>query len=328
MGLGLQTSVPYGLIGVGYVNNEASLATTRQTYPNLPLALEQAGLIKTVAYSLWLNDLSASTGSILFGGIDTEKYVGQLTKLPILRNARINNFTEFAVSMSSLEAASPSGSDTLTSSQLPIRVVLDSGTSLSYLPQDLASQVWQEVGAAWDSDDQIPVIPCSFANHAGHFSFGFAGPKGPRINVTMDELVLPVSSGPAPKFTSGPHQGKTVCEFGILNQTEPPFLLGDTFLRSAYVVYDLVNNEIGIAATDFNSTKSNVVAFASQGAAIPSATAVSDQGSGTPAPQPTQTGMSASNGFQTESAAVLRNPLSVPGLVTVGVAMAYMLIGS
>ena len=33
-------------------------------------------IINTVAYSLWLNDLDASTGSILFGGIDTEKYTG------------------------------------------------------------------------------------------------------------------------------------------------------------------------------------------------------------------------------------------------------------
>ncbi|POR32849.1 Elongation factor G, mitochondrial [Tolypocladium paradoxum] len=328
MGLGLETSIPYGLIGVGYVNNEASISTTRATYPNLPVALEHAGLIKTVAYSLWLNDLSASTGSILFGGIDTEKYVGQLTKLPVLLNKRVNNDTAFAVSMYSLEAASPSGSDTLTSSDLPIPVVLDSGTSLTYLPQDMASQAWQEVGAVWDSDAQAPLLPCSFANHAGHFSFVFTGPQGPRINVTMDELVLALTNGPAPTFTSGPYRGKTVCEFGIQNQTGPPFLLGDTFLRSAYVVYDLVNNEIGIAATDFNSTKSNVVPFASDGAAIPSATAVSDQGSGTPPPQATQTGMNASKGFQAESAAVLQSPLSEPGLVVMGVAMAYVLIGS
>jgi len=43
-------------------------------------------------------------------------------------------------------------------------------------------------------------------------------------------------------------------------------------LRSAYVVYDLVNNRIGIAQSNFNAGSSNVVAFASSGAPIPSAT--------------------------------------------------------
>ncbi|PNY24890.1 Elongation factor G, mitochondrial [Tolypocladium capitatum] len=328
IGLGRETSVPYGLIGVGYVNNEASIGTTRSTYPNLPVALQQAGLIKTIAYSLWLNDLRSSTGSILFGGIDTGKYVGQLTKVPVIRNDRVGNFTVFAVSMYSLEATSSSGSDTLTSSTSPISVVLDSGTSFSYLPQDMVSQAWQEVGAVWNSNAGTPVLPCSCANHAGHFSFVFSGPNGPRINVTMNELVLPLTSGPPPKFTSGPYRGKTMCGFGLVNQTEPPFILGDTFLRSAYVVYDLVNNEIGLAATNFNSTKTNVVAFASGGATIPSATAVSNQGNATRPPQASQTGLSASKGLQADSAAVLQSHLSVPGLVVMVVAMVYMLIVS
>ena len=325
MGLGTSTSVPYGLIGIGYVNNEASLQTTKETYPNLPVALQHAGLIKTVAYSLWLNDLSSSSGSILFGGIDTEKYVGDLATLPVLLNKRADNYTEFAVSLYSVEASSSSGSDTLTSSQLPVRVVLDSGTSLTYLPQDMATQVWAEVGAVWDSTVNAAVLPCSFANHDGHFSFVFAGPKGPRVNVTMDELVLPVSTGQAPQFTSGPYRGQSVCEFGILNQTQAPYLLGDTFLRSAYVVYDLKNNQVGIAATDFNSTKTNVVAFASDGAPIPSATAASDQDSNTPPPQATQSGLAASKGFQAGSDAAISDPLSRVGVFVVGLTLARII---
>ncbi|UNI23696.1 hypothetical protein JDV02_009500 [Purpureocillium takamizusanense] len=326
MGLGTSTSIPYGLIGIGYINNEASLQTTNETYPNLPVALQQAGLIKTVAYSLWLNDLSSSSGSILFGGIDTEKYVGDLTTLPVLRNERADNYTEFAVSLYSVEASSNSGSDTLTSPQLPVKVVLDSGTSLTYLPQDLATQVWDEVGAVWDSSVNAAVLPCSFANHGGHFSFVFAGPKGPRVNVTMDELVLPISTGQAPQFASGPYRGQPVCEFGILNQTQAPYLLGDTFLRSAYVVYDLKNNQVAIAATDFNSTKTNVVAFASDGASIPSATAVSNDGSGTPPPQATQSGLAASKGFQAGSGATASDPMSRVGFIVLGLTLAHILV--
>jgi Eukaryotic aspartyl protease len=57
MGLGIETNIPFGLAGVGYEINEASLGTTKTTYPNLPVAMMQDGLINTVAYSLWLNDL-------------------------------------------------------------------------------------------------------------------------------------------------------------------------------------------------------------------------------------------------------------------------------
>ena len=297
MGLGVKTDVPFGLLGVGYASNEASTQTENAKYPNLPIAMQQAGLINSVAYSLWLNDLDSSSGNILFGGVDTDKYIGNLTRLPI--QPQQGQFTSFAVSMFSLEAASPSGSDVLTSNNLPADVILDSGTTLSYIPQDLATQVWAEVGATYDSSLQTAIIPCSFKSHPGYFSFIFSGSDGPRINVTLDDLVVSLTTGNPPKFPSGPHQGQAACEFGIQNATGAPYLLGDTFLRSAYVVYDLVNNEVGIAPTDFNSTKSDIVAFASEGATIPSATLVNNGSQSQP--QPTQTGLTAADGFQAEA---------------------------
>ncbi|KAK3987776.1 mitochondrial elongation factor g 1-like protein [Cladorrhinum sp. PSN332] len=303
MGLGQQTDITYGLVGVGYAVNEAIVGTTQSlssVYPNLPVNMVNEDLINTVAYSLWLNDLDSSSGSILFGGIDTEKYVGDLTRIDILANSQ-KLYTSFMVPLTSLEATSSSGSDTLTSQRFPVPVVLDSGTTLSYLPTDLAAQVWREVGALYSPQFQLAVLPCDMANSKGHFSFGFAGPSGPRINVSMDELVLDLTSGAAPVFNTGPYRGMTACEFGIQNFSSAPYLLGDTFLRSAYVVYDLVNNQIGLAATDFNSTKTNVVSFPSLSAHIPSATAARDQTAATNKPSVTTPAYAASAGF-TDSA--------------------------
>jgi elongation factor G len=202
------------------------------------------------------------------------------------------------VALTSIEAISPSGTDTLTSRQFPIPVVLDSGTTLSYLPTDLAMQIWHEVGAIYSGAYRLAVLPCSMAQSAGVLSFGFAGPNGPRISVDMTELVLPLTTGPAPKFGSGPYKGQAACEFGIQNFSSDPFLLGDTFLRSAYVVYDLVNNEIGIAPTDFNSTSSNIVAFPSYGAKIPNASLAPSQAQATARPSMTTPAYVASAGFQ------------------------------
>ncbi|KHN97694.1 Peptidase A1 [Metarhizium album ARSEF 1941] len=327
MGLGRRTDISFGVIGVGYAGDEASTETADTIYPNLPIAMQEAGIINSAAYSLWLNDLEASTGSILFGGVDTEKYVGNLTRLPIQPENR--QFTHFIVSLYSLEATSSSGNDVLTSRELPMKVVLDSGTTLSYLPPDIAAQVWSEVGATYDEISfQTAIIPCSYANHVGNFSFVFSGPDGPRINVAMDELVLPLTTGKPPTFSSGPHSGQAICEFGIQKSSETPWLLGDTFLRSAYVVYDLINNEVGIAPTDFNSTKSNVMVFASKGAAIPSATLVNNSSQSGTQPRPNQTGQSAAKGFQEGSSACSLEPLSVSSSALISMTIAALLMGS
>jgi hypothetical protein len=57
MGLGLTTSIPYGLVGIGYAINEAAVTGDNEPYANLPVAMMNSGHISTPAYSLWLNDL-------------------------------------------------------------------------------------------------------------------------------------------------------------------------------------------------------------------------------------------------------------------------------
>lgn len=316
MGLGIDTTITYGLLGVGYASNEAIISTEESLdaqYDNLPALMMKEGLIATNAYSLWLNDLDSSTGNILFGGIDTSKYVGSMTRIPTIRNNATGEYDSFIVGLTSVRALSSSGTDTLTSHESPIEVVLDSGTTLSYLPTDIASQIWEEVGALYSASYGLAVIPCKMQTSTGYFSFQFGGPGGPVVNVTMDELVLDlVVQGPAPKFGSGEYAGEDACEFGIQNTTGTN-LLGDTFLRSAYVVYDLVNNQIGIAQTDFNETESAVVAFESKGAVIPSATLVSNQSLVSSTASFTTPAFAAETGFSngTESSASLTD---VPAL--------------
>ncbi|KAJ3474604.1 hypothetical protein NLG97_g9768 [Lecanicillium saksenae] len=284
MGLAEETDIPYGLVGIGYTGNEASLATVKDTYPNLPVAMQTAGHIKTVAYSLWLNDLDANKGNLLFGAIDTEKYQGNLALLDLLPEAeRSNKVVEFNVPLTSVEGYSSSGSDAFGSASFPITALLDSGTTLSYLPTDIARQIFQEVGAIESTELGVSVLPCNVANTGAYISFGFGGPQGPRINVTMDELVL---DNAGVNIATGRHRGTPACVFGIQAQgrnkdgSESTYLLGDTFMRSAYVVYDLVNNQVAIAPTKFNATSSNVVPFPSNGATIPSSTPVPSQASG------------------------------------------------
>jgi hypothetical protein len=71
--------------------------------------------------------------------------------------------------------------------------------------------------------------------------------------------------------------GTPACLFGIAPAQGGTNVLGDTFLRSAYVVYDLDNNEISIAQTKYNVSSSNIVEIKTGKDAVPSAADASSE---------------------------------------------------
>lgn len=59
MGLAIQATRPFGIMGIGYDADESIAAVSlTSVYPNIVAQLEAQGFISTLAYSLWLNDLS------------------------------------------------------------------------------------------------------------------------------------------------------------------------------------------------------------------------------------------------------------------------------
>ena len=58
MGLALQATRVFGIMGIGYDADESIASTDpTQVYPNIVAQLKAQGFISTLAYSLWLNDL-------------------------------------------------------------------------------------------------------------------------------------------------------------------------------------------------------------------------------------------------------------------------------
>jgi hypothetical protein len=81
MGLALNSAnstLYYGILGLGRPVNEAVIVPNKTPYPNFMDQLVSQSLISTRSYSFYLNDLNSSTGSIVFGGIDTRKFTGTL----------------------------------------------------------------------------------------------------------------------------------------------------------------------------------------------------------------------------------------------------------
>ncbi|KAI0902454.1 acid protease [Annulohypoxylon nitens] len=263
-GVGYTSTSEQGILGIGYAVNEVQVGRAgKESYENLPMKMKSAGQIQRNAYSLWLNDLDANTGSILFGGVDTAQYTGSLQTLPIQANNGV--YSEFLITLTSLSV----GNMTIADNQA-LAVLLDSGSSLTYLPDDMVQDIYDAVDAQYDSSAGAAYVPCSLADQTATVDFVFSSPT---ISVDMNELVLDLvtANGQRPTFSNG----VTACLFGISPAGSGTNVLGDTFLRSAYVVYDLDNNEISLAKTNFNTTESSVEEIPS-GTGIPNATAVSN----------------------------------------------------
>ena len=181
-----------------------------------------------------------------------------------------NSYTDFTVALTSVNVIDAAGKTAFLQQNLALPVILDSGTTATYLPDSVVNPIISGVGAINDPDLGL-ILPCSYSNSPANLTFAFGGTGGPSISVSLSEFVTPIflDDGSAPQFKDG---FGDVCGFGLMSSETGPILFGDTFLRSAYVVYDLTNNQIGMAQTNFNATTANVVEISS-GTEIPSATA-------------------------------------------------------
>ncbi|KAJ6159806.1 hypothetical protein N7497_004343 [Penicillium chrysogenum] len=226
-GIGFSSGSPEGVLGIGYTANEVQVGRNGESaYANLPQAMVNKGVIKSNAYSLWLNDLDANTGSILFGGVNTKKYHGALQTVPIQKVG--GRYSEFIIA--------------------------------------LTEEIYDDLGVSYESDSGIGYVECSMAEQSITLSYTFSSPT---INVGIDEMIIDVGDL---YFRNG----KRACIFGIVPAGTSTAVLGDTFLRSAYVVYDLENNEISLASTNFNSTENDILEIGTGTDSVPGATAVSN----------------------------------------------------
>ncbi|KAK2871774.1 hypothetical protein FQN49_002841 [Arthroderma sp. PD_2] len=327
--IGHTSSSPLGVLGIGYEAGEAQVNRFGdEPYANLPAALVKAGHIRSNAYSLWLNDLNASRGQILFGGVDTGKFDGKLQTVPVL-HTRNGEYNSLVVALTGVGIRTGSEGSTDSFPTQPVAVAMDSGSSLSYLPDSLAARVYNAVDAIFDPSNNLAFVPCSMANDDRKLVFTFSSPQ---IVVGMDELVIdlgPDANGNEATFSDG----SKACVFGVAPAGESISILGDTVLRSAYLVYDLDNNEISIAETRFNSTETNILEIGTGEDSVPDATGVPNAVTSAQITQATglpgvETGVPGARPTSSEGAAPTMGPDMTFGVAAAGLAGAGMLFAA
>lgn len=262
-GIGYASSEPQGVLGIGYdvwlSDHDVFGIGYGGRAPSLLQLLVDQGVIQSNAYSLWLDDRESSTGSILFGGVDTAKFHGTLQTLPVQEYQGKIRYPSVSLTGLSLSGSNRSRSFL---QDLPTVAVLDSGTPLTFLPQGLSEEIYATLGIQYSAENGFYAsVDCSLAESKETLDFDFGSIA---IMVPMNELVLP---------TEDTSHG---CRFGIKPSRfdYEVYMLGDTFLRSAYVVYDLDNNQVSVAQTNFDATTSNIIEIGKGSDPVPGASVV------------------------------------------------------
>lgn len=232
-----------GILGLGFGNG------VNLNYSNFVDALQQQGLTNTKAFSVALGNSDTAGGTIVFGGVDTKKFSGSLAAMDIQAPTG-GDIQRYAVQVNSISYTNSSGTTKYPNSALS-GVVLDTGSSLCELPSAIVAAMADDVGAQQDPQSGLLAVDCSAASASNKLEFAF---NGVTIAVPMSQFIL---------------QDANSCVLGVM-ALQPgsgiTALLGDTFLRNAYVVFDQTNMKINMAQYTSCGTHEQAIQTGSGGA--------------------------------------------------------------
>lgn len=234
----------------GSASSSSLFARDQYKYENLPLKLKSLGIIDYVAYSVYLNNAEAESANILFGAIDTTKYTGDLVALPIINSHKsqgYNEAIELEVTLNSLTLVDSNSNTQASLGSGAATALLDTGTTLTYLPQAILTSIHDLIGAQYSSSIGYYVVTCSDVTDYS-LSFNF---QGFNVDIPLSDFLIQLST------TSG--RSSSYCMVGLQSSDASSFTLGDNFLRSVYMVADYENMEIALAIADHgNANTENI----------------------------------------------------------------------
>ncbi|KAF7934941.1 uncharacterized protein EAE98_002986 [Botrytis deweyae] len=344
MGLANDTNIQTGVLGLGYPINEAA----DTMYPNIIDELVSQNLIGTRAYSLYLDSQDSATGSLLFGAVDTTKFVGELVGIDIVPQPIWNGsvlYSSLSVELAAVGITDQEGNSVNLTTSRQV-VLLDSGNTLTILPTEVTDVMFKKFNAYDDTNSTGNIyLPCSLLNSSSSLTVDYlfsSSSASAIIKVPISELVFPLTNPtyalyPEDTLPDLPFSGEA-CAFGIQSTNADYHLLGATFLRSAYVVYDLDNNQIGLAQANFkgndagasssNENGNEHIVELKAGKSIPALTGVSVTSSAEPSPTssasktsstPADTAKATATGKSSDAVSVLRNvDFKVLGIFVLG----------
>ncbi|KAI4748854.1 acid protease [Aureobasidium sp. EXF-12298] len=262
---------PYtGIMGLGYPSNILHRKHHKMaTPPTFVEGLVQSGAISSRLYSIYLNTLD-QYGSILFGGVDTKKYKGQLTTLNLLRSRhKVDNIDLYLEEVKIKPYNESEQTIVRSTNDKKFTTLIDTGTPDWQLPIDAYLEVVRYAGSE-PSTGFWPGVPkachvkaCSevargIANTT-HFEVTFAG-NGSNTAVLRLELAdlfsqITTQDGSAATDASG----RPMCWLRVVPQYGTDLITSSSVIRAGYWVFDLDNGQVSLAQANLGANSSDVV---------------------------------------------------------------------
>ncbi|ORY07604.1 peptidase A1 [Basidiobolus meristosporus CBS 931.73] len=171
-------------------------------------------------FSVWLNGkyTEGSGGELLFGAIDRNRYSGDISYFPVVREG----YWEIKLDGAQIKNSRiPSVART---------AAIDTGTSLIVMPTEDANSINAMIGGK-PFQDGLYSIPCNGTR--------------PTVNIVFDGQLFPISSE---EYTVDLGDGTCVTGFaGNDMGFENMWIVGDVFLRVWYSIFNFENKQVGIA---------------------------------------------------------------------------------
>ncbi|XP_069798242.1 cathepsin E-like [Narcine bancroftii] len=210
-----------GILGLAYPSLAVSGAT-----PVFDNMMTQQ-LVEMPLFSVFLsrNPNSQKGSEIIFGGLDTSHFSGELKWIPVTLQKY------WQIQLDGVEVGG-----TLIACESGCTAIVDTGTSLLLGPSSTISVIQNSIGAV-PSDEGMFAINCNNLPNMPDVTFIMGGNKFP----------LPPQAYTLQEEDSW---GQVSCQSGFQGEPSsigPQWILGDVFIGHYYTVFDRGNNKVGLA---------------------------------------------------------------------------------
>lgn len=250
--VGVSAKPALGRLGLGYPASQAITSDGTSSYPSIYDILISKGLISTQSFSLWLD--SATSGQILFGGVNTARYSGDLGAVPIQQVDGVFKELAIALTRTSLSQNGESVDAPASETDLPANVVLNSGSLFTYLPPAIATNIFEGLrvaGTAKIGGITTAFADCKLVESGITIDYFFGSVK---ISVPVTAILFAYDV-----YKQTDKNGNQFCALKIRPASDGKYVLGLSFFESAYIVFDLTKNEISLAPAKKGATENNVI---------------------------------------------------------------------
>ncbi|KAJ3369680.1 hypothetical protein HDU91_006941, partial [Kappamyces sp. JEL0680] len=209
-----------GLLGLAF-NSISNIASVTGGNGNYIDALGLSGSKNQFAFYM-SNAADGDVGEVSIGGVDSSKFTGTPVYIPL----NSETYWQFSFSKATFSVGSTTGAAVGSTTN----AICDTGTTLTIMDAAPANAINKAIGAgAYDSSQGIYPIDCGIASTGPTIYLNFGGGKFP---INASEYVIS-NTGGSPACFSGITQG--AADSGVV-------ILGDTFIRGNYAIFDKANN--------------------------------------------------------------------------------------